>query len=228
MDLPKKLLSKCAGFTLVELLVAILIVAVIFLLLLMNLKLQIDKANDGKRKADLKMIQNSFEEYFNDSEVYPPGNILNSCGGQGLTPYLKAIPCDPQSRTPYLYVPGAQAGETSQGYRLCAKLKNLSDPDIIRLGCHPVNGCGWGAGFNYCLATGLSVTPVGWTGGGGGTLPTETPPPTPTPFYEGLYACTPGGACNTYDDPSKHGCMRSYANSSCNFECADPTKRCAD
>ena len=212
------------GFTLVELLIVIAIVIIILILVFLNFNTQLKRARDAKRKADLSRIQMSFEEYFNDRDSFPSEAILHNCGSRDLDPYLASVPCDPSSREPYLYVPSEPL---SAGYRACAKLEDKTDPDITRIGCHPDNGCGYGAGYNYCLAAGVSVTPSGFN-----PFAEPTPTPTPTPIYEGAYACTPGGACNNYDDPAapQYGCPVSWE-FGCPVQgssaaCANPANRC--
>ncbi len=208
------------GFTLVELLIFVAIIIIILLLILLNLKTQIARGRDAKRKADLNRIQKTFEEYYNDREQYPNGGILDNCGSQDLAPYLESVPCDPATREPYLYAP---VDPLSAGYRVCTKLEDKSDPDITRIGCHPENGCGYGAGYNYCLAVGTSVTPSGFD-----PFAAPTPTPTPTPSYQGKYACTPGGDCNEYDNPAdpKYGCPISWAFTCPAGACANSANRC--
>ncbi len=217
-------LVRQKGFTLVELLIVIALVIIILILVLLSLRTQIMRARDAKRKTDLSRIQKSFEEYVNDRDRYPNEDILDNCESHDLAPYLESVPCDPSTREPYLYVPVEPVGA---GYRVCTKLEDKKDPDIKLLGCHPDNGCGYGAGYNYCLAVGVPVTPDGFN-----PFAEPTPTPTPTPFYAGSYACTPGGACNNYDDPSKpqYGCPVSWE-FGCPVQgsreaCDNPANRC--
>ncbi len=193
------------GFTLTELLIVVSIVILLLLFLLINLKTQLQKGRDTRRKADLGRIQKSFEEYFNDKQCYPYEEVLDDCGSNNLAPYLKKVPCDPVTVEPYLYVPGEPS--LCGGYRVCAKLENKQDPDIARIGCHPDNGCGFGLGYNYCVSVGYGMTAEGFDPDA-----SPTPSPTPTPSFEGPYACTPGGFCQEYDDPSRpeYGCPVSW------------------
>jgi len=213
------------GFTLTELLIVISIVVLLLLLLLVNLRTQIKRANDSHRKADLNRIQKAFEEYVNDKRCYPPEGILDDCDSSTLSPFLERVPCDPVSRTPYLHVPGDS--NLCGGYRVCAQLEDKNDPDIVRIGCHPDNGCGWGAGYNYCVSVGYGVTPDGYNPN---VAPDATP--TPTPSWNGPYACTPQGACNYYGDPEgpifpQYGCPVSWSGTCPPGECAQQANRCA-
>lgn len=185
------------GFTLMELLIVVAIIVVLAVIfLLVNWRHQIDRAHDARRKADLAAILRAMEEYYNDKSCYPALTFIDTCGSTDFAPYLPTIPCDPVSREPYRYIPDSDTNLCG-GNRVCAKLRNASDPDIAEFGCHPANGCGWGAGWNYCLANGTTVTAPGFDPGAGTPTPTPTPPgggaptstPTPTP--------TPGGGAPT-------------------------------
>jgi len=161
------------GFTLMELLIVIALLMFLFAILVTNIRTQIVKAQDVQRKTDLNKYQKTFEEYYNDNQTFPEdASLISNCGSASLAPYLQKILCDPVFKTPYLYVLGSTGAK--DGYVICAKLENLADPDITRMGCDPVKGCGWEVGYNYCLGSGmLAVNPSGISGGGG------TPTPTP-------------------------------------------------
>lgn len=225
------------GFTLMELLIAISVVALLAILVFIGLKTQIARGYDAKRKSDLSAIHKAFEEYYNDNDCYPASGILDTCGATALSPYLAKIPCDPVTKVPYKYVPESNA---CNGFRVCATLGDTGDSDITRIGCHPTAGCGWGAGYNFCQASGVPITAPGFdpnisptptsgptpspTPGGG---PTATPTPTP-PGGGGsqTFACTPGGQCNIYADPEGSGCPVTFSDPTCNNACSDPANRC--
>jgi prepilin-type N-terminal cleavage/methylation domain-containing protein len=217
------------GFTLMELLIVIVILVLLAIGLLLALRNQIMKGNDMKRKTDLGKIQKVLEEYYNDKATYPLTSPIVNCGGADLKPYLEKVPCDPTKKTPYLYIPGVPTPRN--GYVLCAKLENGSDSDITRIGCHPVNGCGWAPGYNYCVAIGAPVIKPGYdpNAGGEGAANGATSTPTPQP---GQYACTPGGECNVYADPAAAGCVFTYGDSGCIYngvyQCANPANRCTN
>ena len=207
------------GFTLTELLIVIAIIMLLVLLVLLNINTQLFKGRDTRRKADLNRIQKAFEEYFNDRQCYPFEEVLQSCGSDNLAPYLRKVPCDPVGNEPYLYVPGSPS--LCSGYRICTKLENKSDPDIARIGCDPDNGCGFGAEYNYCVTIGYMATAEGFQIN---ISPTATL--TPTPYYGGDFACTPGGQCNGYADPAANGCPTTYDVPTCENACGNPANRC--
>ena len=211
-----------------ELLIVIALLLLIFLIVIANIRNQINKAHDAKRKADLNKIETSFEDYYNDNATYPSTqNALSNCGGKDLAPYIPTIPCDPITKQPYLYVLGNPTPK--DGYVVCAKLENLSDSDITRIGCDPIKGCGWAPGYNYCVASGMLASTGQGVGGSSFLIATLTPTPTPQP---GIWACTPNGDCNAYSDPVGAGCPRTYAQRGCIYrgvnQCNNPANRCTN
>lgn len=210
------------GFTLAEILIVVAIVLILLMIIaLSNWRVQIDRGHDARRKSDLDKIRIALEDYYNDKNCYPPAGSFDTCDSTVLAPYIPKIPCDPQTKKPYLYVPESNP---CLGYRACVALKDKGDSDIARLGCDPVQGCGWGAGYNYCLASGTTIIAPGFNPGVGGT-------PTPTPGgggFQGLFACTPGGQCNAYADPPGSGCPVSFSEPTCNNACGNPANRCAN
>lgn len=213
-----------------EILIVIAIIILLAILVFINLKNQIAKANDAKRKADLMRMQRALEEHYNDQTEYPAQSIFSECWGAAMQPYMQTVPCDPVTRTPYLYIPDAT--NLRKGYRICTKLENQSDPDIVSIGCSPTAGCGWEEGYNYCLAQGVTVTPPGYVAPTAG-VGTPTPTHTPTP-PQGVLACTPAGDCNSYhsqEEAEQKGCPWTYPiDSNCIWmgvnQCLDPANRC--
>lgn len=224
MNKTKSLSAGRQGFTLAELLIVIALLMLLMLIALANVRNQISKSHDVQRKADLNKIEKAMEEYYNDAQTYPASeDALSNCGSTDLSPYLTKVLCDPITKQPYLYILGIPTAK--DGYVVCAKLENLSDPDITRLGCDPVKGCGWKIGYNYCVAAGMRATMPEWIANGG---PTGTPTPTVGP---GDWACTPSGDCNDYgyDYAIQKGCPHTYSNGCENggmYMCNDPANHC--
>jgi prepilin-type N-terminal cleavage/methylation domain-containing protein len=217
------------GFTLVEILIAVAIIGLLLVLLLVNWKKQIDRGRDMQRKADLHKIQKAFEEYYNDFNCYPSLTILNNCGSTGkpgdtpagLSPYLPSIPCDPITKVPYKYVPLDETNLCA-GYRILTTLEDYGDQDIVKNGCAPIWGCGWGNYYNWGLAMGGTLTAPGFDPSG--------PTPTPTP-PGGALACSPDQNCRFYEDPGSSGCPRTFAfGSGCKIngvsQCTKPENWC--
>lgn len=199
------------GFTLAEILIVVSIIALVAVSAIIGYQKQVTRGFDARRKADLANISSALEEYYNDHNCYPDAGILDACSGTALSPYIPAIPCDPSSHQPYLYIPDTD--DPCKGYHTCAALKDLSDSDIAAQGCNPVTGCGWGAYYNYCSAIGSAVVAEGFDAsatatptpiifGGATATPTPTPTstptqtPTPTPIG-GSWYCHSNG-CHVY------------------------------
>lgn len=82
------------GFTLIELLMVIAIIGILASIVMVNLVSARQKGRDAKRIADIKNIQLSLEEYYNDN-LYYPLNIYTA-----LKPtYMSVVPYDPNSTT---------------------------------------------------------------------------------------------------------------------------------
>ena len=124
------------GFTLIEILIAVAIVAVLIGFIVPNfLGIRI-RARDTKRKSDLSQLQKAMELFRSDRDLpaYPDDTFMNGlcnkcwtqnadCGGNI---YMKKLPCDPQTQNQYIYVrnPG-----DSLRYDISACLENQNDPD---------------------------------------------------------------------------------------------------
>jgi len=228
------------GFTLVELLIVVVILMLLMLAVLVGWKNQVNRANDSLRKKHLNDIKRAFEEYYNDNGCYPPqsmllqngetGTILEHCDGPELQPYIKAVPCDPHTKTPYNYVPidDTVPPNICLGYRAFAGLLDVNDTDITAQGCSGITGCGYGSEWNYGISSGGSVALPGFDPG---ALPTSTPGPQP-----GQNACTLAGSCDARadpigPDPENPICPITYA-TNCTVDdvdqCMTPTNRCRD
>ena len=222
------------GFTLAELLLVIVILILLLMAALIAIRTQIIKGNDMKRKTDLSKIQKVVEEYYNDYKQYPlapPNSPVQNCGSGDLKPYLERVPCDPVKKSPYFFISNIAGILTpTSGYILCAVLENRSDPDIARIGCHPVVGCGWSPGFNYCVSAGVppvepNFDPNAYDPNGNSLTPTPTPPW----ISIDPWACTPAGDCNRYGNPVGDGCPFVYTSGcmySGAFQCSNSANRC--
>lgn len=95
--------------TLSEVIVVAAIFAILVTLATLSLspRLQLARARDSRRKADLKRIVLALEDYAGDKTCYPATIYEDGSGcvasGQ-IGPYLHNIPCDPQTKNPYPYV----------------------------------------------------------------------------------------------------------------------------
>lgn len=143
-----------SGFTLVELMISISIIAVLSSIGLVLYKNSQITARDGKRKQDLKALSVAVELFYQDNKRYPcSGNghqtLLTSGNGSftdssfcpggsntSISPtYINQIPKDPLSTGSYVYTYwsssntwGTQACSTKDAI-LIAHLENTNDKD---------------------------------------------------------------------------------------------------
>lgn len=113
---------KQRGFTLIEILVTISIIALLTMVGLTNFKVANQKARDGRRQGDLEQIKAALELYRTDAGSYPANGawlVPNGSLVYSGTTYMQNIPDDPISSRSYYYRT-PDAGET---YRLCAALE---------------------------------------------------------------------------------------------------------
>jgi len=128
------------GFTLIELMVVISIIAVLTSAIGGNFMTSRIRARDSERKNGLTQIRNALEIYFNDHGYYPEavdGKILGLDWGGPLidgntTVYMVQLPRD--SREPdadfYYEVDGTAGLFTDQlKYRVYTRLENPNDGD---------------------------------------------------------------------------------------------------
>ena len=194
----KMKVKKQNGLTLTEILIVIALLMLVLLALFRVFRVDINRSKDAQRKSDLRDIKLAFEDYYNDHQAYPPEEFLLDCGGNSLKPYLKAVPCDPDTGAPYLYFPYPGGGDNTQGYRVLSILTDLADPTIAQLGCQ--RGCGipadhpsFGNSFNYVygVSEGVPLLLEGATFPTPTALPsyTVTPIPTAAPEYCDTHLC---------------------------------------
>ena len=147
------------GFTIIELLIVITILS-LFILVSINTALkQLSKGRDGKRKADLSLMQKKLEDYMNDASTYPPASVIASSGhicNGSFSIYLSELPCDPKPNTNYNYLYTYEIGVDNRSwYKIYTKLENEQDPSIDKAGCRDgdVVGCGPSDNYNYWVGS---------------------------------------------------------------------------
>ncbi|MBI2029451.1 prepilin-type N-terminal cleavage/methylation domain-containing protein [Candidatus Gottesmanbacteria bacterium] len=133
------------GFTLIELIVVMAIIAILAAAGLSSFTSTQKKGRDGRRKADLTQVSRSLEFYYNDHGQYPISNngLIAACGGtcdgdcswgggpmcsptNAATVYLQTLAKDPVTNYQYFY-----SSSDGSYYRLYARLENTNDSQII-------------------------------------------------------------------------------------------------
>lgn len=148
---------KYKGFTLIELVIVMAIIATLTALATFNFSQARSRARDVQRKSELKAIQNALELYKNDKmpQVYPATgdftqddltNVLVTGG------YMGKLPIDPKEKvTNNSWMDYAYTRDLTDSlkYTLQACLENTSDPDKLS----PTVACGASsAGYIYQLS----------------------------------------------------------------------------
>jgi len=134
------------GFTLIEILLAVAILAILSGFVMVQMNGANNAAKDAKRKADIDLIKNAVVSYRTENYSKTPVEdcAIGTCTSlpTSLQPFLATIPNDPDSSKSYRYV--------SDGTN-CSVYATLSDGSIYRYQCQsnasstvvPVNGnCG--------------------------------------------------------------------------------------
>lgn len=144
----QKRINKNFGFTLLELLVAMAIIAILSTAIWGNFFTSLTKSRDSKRKQDLDLISKALDLYYTDMKSYPAS--FPSLGTALINPtnpaviYMQKIPNDPLAPTaPYCY-PTVAGGSY---YKMYAQLENPLDAKII-----PTVTCN-GVYYNYGISS---------------------------------------------------------------------------
>lgn len=207
--------ARRGGFTMIEVMVSAVIVVILVFVFLPGIGKQLNRGRDARRKTDLDKIKGAWEVYYNDNGCYPPLCALNSCP-EVVSEYFKgAVPTDPVTRFPYVYIPypmgaeGAMPDECQNrraGFQVFAQLQDVRDTDIAELGCgeegcaalpetlaDPFNGYDK-RDYNYGVTEGRAIGGEG-TGGAEGGDP--YPPGTCATTHTAGYFCFDAAASPT-------------------------------
>lgn len=81
----RQTLKRPAGFTLVELIIALIVISILAVVSMYAYAQILKQAHDDKREDDLITIQTELEKYFDRNQEYPPGCPQVSCSAFQLT-----------------------------------------------------------------------------------------------------------------------------------------------
>lgn len=205
------------GFTLVELMIVMAIIAILAALIVAYFTGQISKGNDAKRKGDLDRIKIAAEEYEKDHNCYPNYITCGVRSDQPIYPYLNNVPCDPVTNASYTYE--HDGSETCPAwFRTYAVLQYSKDTSII-------SNIGPGKLYNYLVSSANAPVVV---------ASASTPTPVPSGGVvpdSGFFGCKNGFCEPISFDLSRPGpeCDPNYQNSSCyGVVCATTGNECVN
>jgi type II secretion system protein G len=163
-----------AGFTLVELVVVILILAVLAGVLVPRVTDRLAAARDGRRMQDMQKIKAAIESYYLDKGAYPPANQNAAFGGWDVSQdgdlipelvkkgYLAQAPKDPLNNDVYHYryyvYPKGTAGCLGKGEFYVLGIKNF-ETDSYKFqnrGHFKCSGRDWSNEFAWVTGGGVS------------------------------------------------------------------------
>jgi len=148
----KKKSKKSSGFTLVELLVTIAIMAALIAVLLPNFMGARERARDSQKIQELGAMKNALRLYYNDNQKYPAG--AGGMLGVGMTAYMSNV-----AGLGYTY--DYYQTDNGDGFVICVGLESTAgNEDVLSQEKCAVRGmglnlCGMGVGQT---ADGVFVT----------------------------------------------------------------------
>lgn len=165
------------GFTLIELVVVISILAILSGVLVPRVKNHMKAANDARRVADIKRIRNAVEQYYMDKGAYPEARTNSSFGGWDVscdggfidvlveTGYLESMPHDPIEDATfhyryYVYNQGAYSCDGGSKYYVLG-IRNFESSEFAskNKGFFQCAGRNWGNEFAFVTGGGALQNP---------------------------------------------------------------------
>ncbi len=130
-----------AGFTLIEMMVALTIVGLLASFVVGNVIKSQKRGMDGRRQGDIKTIQTAFEQYYVVNNVYP----INATEAAAAFPN-NIFPRDPRNAGTFVYT--ATYNATGTIYCVCALLESTPG-NATSAGASGV--CTYGVGNYFCM-----------------------------------------------------------------------------
>lgn len=134
---PKNRICCKNGFTIIELLVVITIIAILTSFGIVSYSSANKRSRDAKRKSDIEAIRQALEMYRADKSFYPSagGGDWYNVGSLDFTSvlvsgYLPSMPDDPKTGLDYYYQAANLSGGDYYGYCLSASLESENPVDL--------------------------------------------------------------------------------------------------
>ena len=144
------------GFTLVELMVVIAIIALLTGIILVNLTGSKAKGRDAKRVSDLAQIQLAIEQYFDRCNQYPTALDTSKTDGCPTSPtaislgsFISKIPTDPSTNASYDYMINSASAPTNYLMHTTLETSNSASQQSAPL----PSLTGWSVGSGNTIAT---------------------------------------------------------------------------
>jgi general secretion pathway protein G len=171
-----KNLHARAGFSLIELIVVVSILAILAGALIPRVSNRMARSRDAQRLADVRALKNAIDKYHADKGVYPPAKQSAAHGGWDVSQdgdfiptllaegYLQAIPHDPINDDTYqyryyLYDQGAGGcASSSKFYVLGIRAFETADSALKNTGWFQCATRNWGSEFAYVTGGGAPLT----------------------------------------------------------------------
>jgi prepilin-type N-terminal cleavage/methylation domain-containing protein len=121
------------GFTMIEVLIVVAILAILSVTGIVTLSKQRTKAEDVAMKTDLDRLKVAFEDYYNDHNCYPPPDWFDGpedAGSELLRPYLSKMLYNKKTDLPYVLEKDSTG---CRWFKLYTTLNNAEDPQAVIL-----------------------------------------------------------------------------------------------
>lgn len=131
MKFPK---SRSSGFSLIELLIVIAIIATLVTLSVASYTTVNKRSRDTKRKSDIEQLRNALEIYRAENKKYPGAGSGNWTDAGNLSTdlvstYIAVIPSDPDTSLVYRYQATTEIGGDYYSYCLSSKIESENPTD---------------------------------------------------------------------------------------------------
>lgn len=127
------------GFTLLELLVVISIIAILIGLASVSYTTAQRKGRNSKRRGDMQSVSKAFEQYYALNQAY-----TNNCSTMATGSIPQGLPSDPKNAAPYTY---SFSCPDTVSYCICANLETETG-NSINSAC---NFTGAGTKSYFCI-----------------------------------------------------------------------------
>lgn len=123
------------GFTLIELVVAITIMALLVTMASFSYSTAQRRGRDAQRKSDIRKVQAALEQFYaacGGQYPTPTGSFYSpvTCPSAAGLVILPTIPKDPRGQTPYACPTPVATNCTGSAYTICATLEGESPADF--------------------------------------------------------------------------------------------------